>query len=195
VAAASWGRRPVIAVEGAGDQALLRMAYGCFPSGVTILAAKVDGQPVGMTVSSFTSVSIDPPLVSVCIKNGSRTWSRICAAASLGLSILGADQEHVGRRLAGQAVDRFAGLPVEITPAGAVFLRGAPAWLECAIGPRICAGDHELVLLRVLGVDAEPGRSPLVYHASGFHTLPRQAQELRKRRNRNDGYAWYGTST
>lgn len=161
----------MIAIDDHTDHRVLRTAFGCFPSGVTVVAALSAERPAGMTVSSFTSVSLDPPLVSICIRRSSATWARLRPAAAIGVSVLGAGQADVCRALAAPGDDRFTGLAVETTPRGAVFLRGATAWLECTVHDTVPAGDHELVLLRVLGVDVEPDRSPLVFHSSGLHSL------------------------
>lgn len=153
------------------DPARLRQVFGAFPSGVTAVAAVVDGRPVGLAASSFTSVSLDPPLVSVCIAHTSTTWPLLRRAARLGVSVLGADQEHVGRRLAARDADRFATLSWRATADGAVLLEGASAWLECGVQHQIRAGDHDILLLRVHDLDAEPAVAPLVFHASRFRRL------------------------
>src|SRR5689334_9351603 len=90
--------------------AALRRVFGAFPTGVTALAALVDGQPVGLAASSFTSVSLDPPLVSVCLAHSSTTWPLLRRATRLGVSVLAAHQEHFGRQLSARGGDRFAGL-------------------------------------------------------------------------------------
>ena len=161
----------MIAIDDRTDHHVLRTAFGCFPSGVTVVAALSAESPVGMTVSSFTSVSFDPPLVSICVRRSSTTWARLRPAGAIGVSVLGAHQADVCRALAAPGDDRFTGLAVETTPRGAVFVPGATAWLECTVHDTVPAGDHELVLLRVLGVDAGPDRSPLVFHSSGLHSL------------------------
>ncbi|MBN9618675.1 MAG: flavin reductase family protein [Actinobacteria bacterium] len=153
------------------DPARLRQVFGSFPSGVTAVAALVDGRPTGLAASSFTSVSLDPPLVSVCIAHTSSTWPVLRRAERLGVSVLSADQERVGRQLAERGVDRFAALSWRTTPAGAVLLDGASAWLECGVEAQIRAGDHDILLLRVHDLDAEPDIAPLVFHASRFRRL------------------------
>ena len=153
------------------DQTRLRRVFGSFPSGVTAVAAVVDDQPVGLAASSFTSVSLDPPLVSVCIAHTSTTWPLLRRAARLGVSVLSAEQEGVGRRLSERRVDRFAALSWRTTADGAVLLDGASAWLECGVEDQIRAGDHDILLLRVHDLDAEAGVAPLVFHASRFRRL------------------------
>lgn len=153
------------------DAVQLRRVFGAFPSGVTAVAALVGGRPVGITASSFTSVSLDPPLVSVCIAHSSTTWPVLGAAARLGVSVLSADQERACRQLAAQVGDRFAALSWRATQGGAVLLEGASAWLDCSIEQQVSAGDHDIVVLRVHDLDADHAVRPLVYHASQFRRL------------------------
>jgi flavin reductase (DIM6/NTAB) family NADH-FMN oxidoreductase RutF len=148
------------------DDVELRRVLGCFPTGVTAFCASVDGAKFGLTVSSFSSVSLDPPLVAVCVRDISVTWKNMRRAERLGISVLAASQALTCRQLAGHPAERFRELPVVHSERGAVFIVGAVAWLECAIEKEILAGDHYLVLLRVHGVVAEPERSPLLVHRS-----------------------------
>lgn len=153
------------------DPTRLRRVFGAFPSGVTAVAALADGRPAGLAASSFTSVSLDPPLVSVCVAHSSGTWPVLRRAERLGVSVLSAEQEAECRQLSTRGIDRFASLRWRATPAGAVLLDGASAWLECSIGQLVRAGDHDIVVLRVHDLDANPGRAPLVFHASRFRRL------------------------
>ncbi|WP_441247935.1 flavin reductase family protein [Kitasatospora sp. McL0602] len=149
----------------------LRRAFGGFPTGVTAVAALVDGRPVGLALSSFTSVSLDPPLVSVCVAHTSETWPLLRDRARIGVSVLGAHQEDACRRLAARDGDRFAGLDWRATPGGAVLVEDAVARFDCGIERHIPAGDHDIVLLRVHGLDADPAVAPLVFHGSRFRSL------------------------
>lgn len=149
----------------------LRRVLGMFPTGVTALAALVAGEPIGLAANSFTSVSLDPPLVSVCVAVTSRTWPALRCAARIGVSVLSHRQQEAGRRLAARGVDRFAGLDWHSTEDGAVLLEGASAWLDCAIDREIRAGDHDIVLLAVHGLGSDPHTPPLVFHSSGYHRL------------------------
>jgi flavin reductase (DIM6/NTAB) family NADH-FMN oxidoreductase RutF len=160
-----------VSVEAAIDPAHLRRVFAAFPSGVTALAALVHGRPVGMAASSFTSVSLDPPLVSVCVAHSSSTWPVLRGAARLGVSVLSAGQERAGRQLAARGVDRFAGLGWVASPDGAVLLEGASAWLVCSTEQQVRAGDHDIVVLRVHDLDADYELAPLVFHASRFRRL------------------------
>lgn len=149
----------------------LRRVFGAFPTGVTAVAALVEGAPVGIAASSFTSVSLDPPMVSVCIAHTSSTWPQLRTAGRFGVSVLGAHQEAAGRALSGRGADRFAALSWRATHDGAVLIDSATAWLECSIEQEIRAGDHDIVLLRVHDLDADIEVAPLVFHGSRFRRL------------------------
>ncbi len=154
----------------AGAHRALRDAFGSFPSGVVSACAVVDGSPVGMAMSSFTSVSLDPPLVLVCVDRASSTWPKLRDAQRLGISVLGEAHDATARQLASRTADRFAGLPLVDGEGGALFVGGAAAWLECSVESELPGGDHVVVLLRVHGHRVlETG--PLVFHGSTFTTV------------------------
>jgi flavin reductase (DIM6/NTAB) family NADH-FMN oxidoreductase RutF len=161
----------VIAMMPAMDHQELRNAYACFPSGVAALCAVVEGYPVGMAASSFTSASLDPPLVSVCVNRTSTTWPKLESSPRLGVSFLGAAHDVTCRQLAAKTGDRFDGIRWEASAAGAVFIEGASVWLECLLYRQFEAGDHVIALLRIEGLKINPHVSPLVFHASQFKQL------------------------
>lgn len=156
---------PVTAV----DQ--LRRAFGCFPSGVTAVCAQVGDGPVGLAASSFTSVSVDPPLVSVCMQHSSTTWPTLRQQERLGLSVLAQGQDEICARLASRTGDRFAGTDWSASADGAVYVHGATLWLDCTIHAEVPSGDHDIVLLRIRGISADPDAAPLVFHGSRFRRL------------------------
>jgi flavin reductase (DIM6/NTAB) family NADH-FMN oxidoreductase RutF len=135
------------------------------------VAALVGDELVGIAASSFTSVSLAPPLVSICIAHTSTTWPTLSHAIRLGVSILSAEQERAGRQLAGRQAERFADIAWRATDDGAVLLDGAVGWFETSIENEIRAGDHDIVLLRVHNLDANHDIGPLVFHASQFRRL------------------------
>lgn len=154
-----------------GDAAQLRTVFGCFPSGVTAVCAEVDGEPVGMAASSFTSVSVEPPLVSVCVQNSSETWPRLRVTGRIGLSVLSDGQDSVCRSLSTKHGDRFAGVQWTRGDDGAIFIEGAAAMLDCTLYRELAAGDHAIALLRIRQVHAEVDAAPLVFHGSRFRRL------------------------
>lgn len=154
-----------------GDPVQLRSTFGCFPSGVTAVCALEQGTPVGIAASSFTSVSVDPPLVSMCVQNSSTTWPRLRSQARLGVSVLGQDQHEAAQQLAAKDGDRFASLELSCTAEGSVLVHGAVAWLDCSIHSEVPAGDHSIVLLRIHALAAMPDDAPLVFHGSRFRQL------------------------
>ena len=153
------------------DHSALRRAFGCFPSGVTAVCALVDGVPVGMAASSFTSVSMDPPLVSVCVQDSSTTWPKLRERPRLGLSVLAEGHDAACTSLSSKHGDRFAGVDWEATTDDAVYVRGSTVWLDCSVEREVPAGDHAIVLLRIHGLRARPDTAPLVFHGSRFRTL------------------------
>ena len=152
-------------------QLALRRVFGAYPTGVAVVAALVEGRPVGLAASSFVPVSLDPPLVSVCVAHTSTTWPVLRAASRVGISVLAADQERAGRQLGARVPDRFAGLRWNATDSGAVSLEGAAARFECSVRQHIRAGDHDIVLFEIHDHEATDGAGALVFHGSTFRTL------------------------
>ena len=157
------------------DPAQLRAAFGVFPTGVVAVAAEVDGRRVGLAASSFTSVSLDPPLVSFSIANTSKTWPDLRRSSHLGVTILAEHHSDVCRQLAGPVEHRFDDVPTTTTADGAVTLDEGLARFDCTVYREVEAGDHTIVLLLLhavdAGADAAEGASPLLFHRSGFGSV------------------------
>jgi flavin reductase (DIM6/NTAB) family NADH-FMN oxidoreductase RutF len=149
----------------------LRHAYGMFPSGVTAVCARIGSAPVGLAASSFTSVSIDPPLVSVCVAHTSTTWPTLRTAPVLGISVLAAEHGQIARALAAKTGDRFADITYETADDGAVLVHGATLWLTCVIENEVPAGDHDIIVLRVTSLRPYPDVAPMIFHASKFGSI------------------------
>jgi flavin reductase (DIM6/NTAB) family NADH-FMN oxidoreductase RutF len=138
---------------------------------VAVVAGLAGGRPAGIAASSFVPVSLDPPLVSVCVAHTSTTWPLLRDSPRIGISVLGAHQEHVGRRLGARTGDRFAGVAWRSTSCGAVLIEGASAWYDCTVEQQVRSGDHDIVVFRVHDLDAAADVPPLVFHASAFRRL------------------------
>jgi flavin reductase (DIM6/NTAB) family NADH-FMN oxidoreductase RutF len=155
------------------DVQALRRVFSGFPSGVAALAAVVGGDPTVLVVSSFSvGVSQDPPLVLCAVQRSSTTWPLLATAPVIGVSVLGEDHADKARQLAARdKAARLDGIDTLETDSGSLFLHGAPVWLECSIDGVHDAGDHEIVVLRVLGFRDDFPHHPLVWHRSTFTTL------------------------
>lgn len=152
------------------DVKTLRAAFSRFPSGVTVLSGLVAGKPAGMAVSSFTPISLDPPLIAASIQRTSSTWPLLRATPSLGVSVLAQHQGELGRRLSGPG-DRFAGTRWTATESGAVLIDDASAYFQGAHYQELPAGDHLIALLEVTAVELRATAQPLIFHRSGFRQL------------------------
>ncbi len=148
-----------------------REVLGQFATGVTVVTAMAGDEPVGMAVNSFTSVSLDPPLVLFCAARSSGTWPRIRAAGRFAVNILGEHQEDVSRLFATKGADRFASVSWRVGASGAPVLDDVLAYVDCVIDAEHDAGDHVIVVGRVLdlGLTAECG--PLLFHGGGYGRL------------------------
>ncbi|MFE3196192.1 flavin reductase family protein [Nocardia sp. NPDC059240] len=156
----------------------LRRAFAHFPSGVVAVCARIGGTPYGLVASTFVPVSLDPPLVSVCIQYSSETWPRLEHASRLGLSLLSSAQQPAARSLSSRRGDRFRNVELHTGNGNAAFVGGATAWLETSVHEQVPAGDHAVVLLRVHRVSVRPESEPLVFHRSGFRALYDGAPEI-----------------
>jgi flavin reductase (DIM6/NTAB) family NADH-FMN oxidoreductase RutF len=158
------------------DSDQLRHAFGIFPTGVVAVAAEVDGQPVGLAASSFTSVSLAPPLVSVNLATTSRTWPDLRRARHLGVTVLAEHHARICRQLAGAVEQRFDEVAYSVSSEGAITLDEGLARFDCTIYREVDAGDHVLVLLELHAVQHVTGAdNPLVFHRSVFGRLERPA--------------------
>jgi flavin reductase (DIM6/NTAB) family NADH-FMN oxidoreductase RutF len=152
-------------------------ALGQWPSGVTVVTTVTSGEPSddaptrwGLTASSFASVSLHPPLVSVCIATAAGTHDRIVASGIFGVSVLSADHVDVGKRFAGamSAQDRFEVAEWVTAETGSPLLADAQAWLDCRVTAAHPAGDHTIFVGEVLACDTPRPRAPLLYHARAW---------------------------
>ena len=151
---------------------LLRPVMACFPTGVTIVAARDgEGLPRGLTVNSFTSVSLDPPLVLVCIDQESTSFEYLAESGGFVVSILSGGQADVAKRFARRPSEgRFDDVDWWPAPSGNPVVKGAVAWLDCSIETVIEAGDHSIFVGRP--TSGEAGTDPaLVFHRGSLGSI------------------------
>jgi flavin reductase (DIM6/NTAB) family NADH-FMN oxidoreductase RutF len=154
--------------EPAVDEAAFRAALGRFATGVAFVTAETGGARLGLIVSSFTSVSLRPPLISFCPSRDSLTWRRMRAARAFAVNVLAAPHAGFARRAAEPGADRFDATAVEPGVTGAPIMRDALAAIECTIEAQYPAGDHWLVIGGVRRVHQPADGDPLVYWGGDF---------------------------
>lgn len=153
------------------DPSTFRAALGRFASGITIITARdAEGRDVGMTVSAFSSLSLTPPLVLVCVDHGASVAPVLETATVFAVNILSEDQEPLSRRFAEREVDRFDGVAYERGQTGVALLSGTLAHLECRTSARHVAGDHTILIGEVVSTEVHEG-NPLLYYRSGYGRL------------------------
>ncbi|WP_448333993.1 flavin reductase family protein [Streptomyces sp. DSM 41534] len=145
----------------------VKQAHRSFPSGVTVVTALADGQPVGLAVNAFSSVSMDPPTVLVCVNSSSRSHASLCGARHLGISILSHVQSSVAATFATSGGDKFGGVTWHEGDHGAPMLNDASAAFEVEVVSRMEAATHSVFFGRIVGVETSD-LPPLVYAAGGF---------------------------
>jgi flavin reductase ActVB len=151
--------------------AAFREALAHFASGVTIVAARRPLGPIGFTATGFTSVSLTPPLILVCVAKTASAYDGVVGAELFGVSVLGEDQRWLAERFATTGIDRFEGVPiVEGLVTSSPLIDGALAHLECRPHARHDAGDHTLLVGEVLRASTSIGR-PLLHFARRFGAL------------------------
>jgi flavin reductase (DIM6/NTAB) family NADH-FMN oxidoreductase RutF len=154
------------------DTRQLRSVLGQFTTGVTVVTAGRQ-TPCGMTVNAFTSVSVDPPLILVCVTRSSELYRTVLSEGCFAVSVLAAHQEHLARYFANRARPRglaeFAGVRSSLAPGtGAPLIEGAIAWLDCAVATSYQGGDHEIFIGSVLAAAADPQDDALLFFRGGF---------------------------
>ncbi|MEM9043860.1 MAG: flavin reductase family protein [Pseudomonadota bacterium] len=153
------------------DPTELRQALGRFATGVTIVTAIDEkGQPVGFTANSFTSVSLDPPLLLVCLAHKAFSYRTFRQAESFVVNVLAAGQEDTAMLFATSGADKFGGMAWEPGVMGAPLMPNCLAQFDCAMHQRVIAGDHDILMGRVIGFAHKEG-SALVYHSGSFRSL------------------------
>ncbi len=153
------------------DQAQFRQLLGRFATGVTVITARdADGRPHGMTANSLASVSLEPPLLLLSIDHAASMHRLLVTAPAFAVNILANNQETVSRRFAVDREERFEGIGYQESPRGLILLDGALAHLECERTATHEAGDHTILVGRVVAGSAMDGR-PLCYFRGGYASL------------------------
>ena len=147
-----------------------RRVLGHYPTGVTVVTAACPGGPEGLTIGSFTSVSLDPPLVSFCPGHDSDSWARMRGAGSFCVNVLSDEQAGVSTIFASKADDKFEGLATRVEATGAPVIEGCLAWIDCRLEAVHAAGDHDIVVGRVaaLGTAGGSASGPLVFFKGAY---------------------------
>ena len=156
------------------DPEQLRQSMRAWTSGVTIVTASHTGEQHGMTVSSFTSVALEPPIIIISLQTASRTHALVTQANAFAVTILSEDQQEISNRFAGRIADtedRLAGLETELLVTGAPFIKGGLAYLDCTVMQSISIGTNTLFLAEVVAARGNGEGRPLVYHDRKYHKL------------------------
>ena len=152
------------------DDAQFKLAMSHFASGVTVVTTEHEGKPFGMTVAAFSSLSLHPPLVLVCIEKTVKTHDAIAGAGKFGVSILNSRQADVSNRFASRSEDKFAGTEIVKGELGVPLIAGAITRLECRVSSKLEGGDHTIFVGEVVEATTSEA-APLVYFRSGYREL------------------------
>lgn len=153
------------------DHDIYRRLLSCFATGVTVITTRdPDDCPVGMTASAVSAVSLDPPLILVCVDHGADFHSALSESAAFVVNILASDQGDLARRFATRETDKFSGVAYTTHPTGQPVLDGLVAYIVCERWDALEAGDHTVFLGRVAGGESS-NRAPLLYFRGGYGSL------------------------
>ncbi|NEK60623.1 flavin reductase family protein [Geodermatophilus sabuli] len=153
------------------DPLVMREVLGHFASGVTVVTALTDAGPIGFTCQSFSSLSLDPPLVVFAPARTSQTWPLLRAFGRFCVNVLAEDQTGLSGAFARSGGDKFAGVHWRPSRTGQPVLDDVVAWIDCELWAEYDGGDHTLVAARVLDLGADARRRPLLYHRGAYGLL------------------------
>ena len=155
------------------DTGAMREVLGHFASGVTVVTALTADGPAGFTCQSFSSLSLDPPLVAFAPARSSQTWPALRAIGRFCVNVLAEGQDAVSQSFARSGVDKFTGVPWSPSAHGSPVLDGVVAWIDGELWAEYDGGDHSIVVARVLDLGADPERRPLLFHRGSYGLLQR----------------------
>ena len=150
------------------DPRVMRDVLGHFASGVTVVTADGGDGPVGFTCQSFSSLSLDPPLVALAPARTSSTWPRLRDIGRFCVNVLAEDQSALSVAFARSGTDKFAGVRWRPSRHGSPVLDGVVAWIDSEVWAEYEGGDHTIVVGRVLDLGADPSRTPLLFHRGAY---------------------------
>ncbi|GAA0447205.1 flavin reductase family protein [Streptomyces sp. NPDC046215] len=154
------------------DQAaFFRSVLGNFPSGVTAVTAMSPEGPVGFTCQAFSSLSLDPPQVVLCVSRTSTTWPLISRIRHFCINVLAEYQQNLSDSFARTGGEKFAGVRWDYSPGGSPLLAGASAWIDCELHAEYPGGDHVIAVADVHRLDAARDVRPLLYHRGRYTGL------------------------
>jgi flavin reductase (DIM6/NTAB) family NADH-FMN oxidoreductase RutF len=155
------------------DPAVMREVLGHFASGVTVVTAMTADGPIGFTCQSFSSLSLEPPLVVFAPARTSQTWGRLRSIGRFCVNVLAEGQDAVSQNFARSVTDKFTGVPWTPSAHGSPVLDDIVAWIDAELWAEYDGGDHTLVVARVLDLGAHPDRRPLLFHRGAYGLLDR----------------------
>ncbi|SDY38062.1 NADH-FMN oxidoreductase RutF, flavin reductase (DIM6/NTAB) family [Modestobacter sp. DSM 44400] len=150
------------------DPQMMRDVLGHFASGVTVVTAIGPDGPLGFTCQSFSSLSLDPPLVAFAPARTSTTWPRLRTAGRFCVNVLADEQRGLSQAFARSGTDKYVGVSWAPSPHGSPVIEDVVAWIDSELWAEYDGGDHTIVVARVLDLGADAGRSPLVFHRGGY---------------------------
>ena len=150
------------------DPRVMRDVLGHFASGVTVVTSIGPDGPIGFTCQSFSSLSLDPPLIAFAPSRTSTTWPRLREVGRFCVNVLAEDQSDLSQAFARSGTDKYAGVAWAPSPHGSPMLDGVVAWIDSEVEAEYEGGDHTIVVGRVLDLGADPLRSPLVFHRGAY---------------------------
>ncbi len=153
------------------DDAEFKLALSHFASGITVVTTEWNGKPYGMTVASFASLSLRPPLVVVCIEKSVKTHDAIASAKKFAVNILAAHQGELSTRFASRSEDKFTGVEWANGTLGLPLIVNALTTIECALHDQLPGGDHSIFVGEVVATAVRQGK-PLLYFRGGYHPMP-----------------------
>ncbi|GAB7007584.1 flavin reductase family protein [Nocardioides sp. AN3] len=148
-----------------------RSLLGAFATGLTIVTAQTPEGPVGFTCQSFSSLSLEPPLVTICPSRTSSTWPRIAPYGRFCVNVLSTSQEQLSKRFATSGIDKYADQVWSPSPSGDPILEDSLAWLDCRIEQVHDGGDHHIVVGRVRAMGSGAQEQPLLFHRGRYARL------------------------